>query len=69
MVVSVGAEVLLMSGLERLVRPLMLMCMCCFVGGVSFSDLPHLAILAKLVVMFGCLEAMIICSGVGPLGR
>ncbi len=60
---------LLLSGLERLVRPLMLTCMVCFVGGVCISDLARLATLAKLVVVSGCLEAMRSCSGVGPLGR
>ena len=50
-------------------RPLMLTCMGCFVGGVGFSDLAHLAILAKLVVMSGCLEALRSCSGMSPLGR
>ena len=50
-------------------RPLMLLGMRCFVGGVGISDLARLAILAKLVVMYGCLEAMRSCSGVGPLGR
>jgi len=55
--------------LERLVCPLMLTRMGCFVGGVGFCDLVRLATLAKLVVMFGCLEALRYCSGVGPLGR
>ena len=64
-----GAEVLLLGSLERLVRPLMLMFEGYFVGGVGFSDLARLSILAKLVVMFGCLEVVRSCSGVGPLGR
>jgi len=47
----------------------MLTYMGCFVGEVSFCDLARLAILAKLVFMFGCLEALRSCSGVGPLGK
>ena len=47
----------------------MLTCMRCFAGGVGFCDLYGLAILAKLVVMFGYLEAPRSCSRVGPLGR
>ena len=63
------AEVVLLDGLERLVRPLMLTCMDCFVGGVCISDLTRLAALVKLVVMPGCLEAMRSNSGVSPFGR
>ena len=61
--------VLLLSGLERLVHPLMLTCMGCFVGGVGFCRMACLATPAKLLVLFGCLEARRSCSGARPLGR
>ncbi len=60
---------LLLGGLERLVRPLMLTCLVCFVDGVNFCDLARLAPLAKHYVIFGCLDAMSGCIGVGPLGK
>jgi hypothetical protein len=68
MAVGVGTEVLLMGGLGRLVRPLMLMCMGCFVDGVDFSYLARLAILAKLVVMSCFLRGCEKLSRSGPFG-
>jgi len=64
----VRAVSLFLGCLERLVRPLMLTCMSCFAGGRGSDALARFATPAKLVVMYGCLEARRSYINVGPLG-
>ena len=56
-------------GVPRFVRPLMMMCMGCFVGVMWSDDLARLLTLAIHEAIFGCLEASRSCSDVDPLGR